>query len=165
MVANLIDGKLLANEIRSGIKQKIEALGEDKPCLSIILVGNHPASEIYVRNKQKACEEVGIKFVLNHFPQEVSIGTVLSKIKELNEDPNIHGILVQMPLPSHFNQFDIINSISPTKDVEVSFSTTNSMFNLNDPFECGKIMGRLITPKAFMLELQLLKLALGMGNK
>jgi methylenetetrahydrofolate dehydrogenase (NADP+)/methenyltetrahydrofolate cyclohydrolase len=118
LVAKIIDGQFIASKLRQDIKDQVSTLGEYKPSLAIILIGEHLPSQIYVRNKQKACEEVGIKFSLYHFPGNILQEVVVKKIEQLNNDPDTHGILVQFPLPTYFNQFDIINAISPEKDVD-----------------------------------------------
>lgn len=121
MSAKIIDGKKIAEQIRQEIAQQTEALKSSKgitPGLAVILVGNNPASEVYVRNKQKACEKLGFLSELHRFPEETSQGVLLEKINELNNDDKIHGILVQLPLPSHINEQAVLRSIRPEKDVD-----------------------------------------------
>ena len=116
----IIDGKLISNEIRKNIKKEIENLKEKNiiPGLGIILVGNDPASEIYVRNKMKACDELGVHALLYRFDEENSEEEIIEQIRELNKDDHIHGILVQSPLPTCFNEDRIISYVDKEKDVD-----------------------------------------------
>ncbi len=121
MSAKIIDGKQLAETIRAEIKKHIDELRASTgiiPGLAVILVGENPASEVYVRNKQKACEKIGMYSELHTFPVDVTQNVVLNKVKELNEDDKIHGILVQLPLPEHISENIILTSIKPEKDVD-----------------------------------------------
>ncbi len=118
----LMDGKALSAKIRESIKSEVDLIkenGEIVPGLAVVLVGNNPASEIYVRNKEKACAEVGFtskKIVLS---EDISEDELLSVINELNCDNTIHGILVQLPLPAHINKDNVIESIATEKDVDI----------------------------------------------
>lgn len=117
MGGKIIDGKKLAEEIKAGLKAEIKKL-KQKPGLAIILVGNNPASEIYVRNKLKSCEEVGVYSEL-HRLHEVDDGKRLIEIiQKLNSSDKISGIIVQMPLPEHIDEQKVIDSICPLKDVD-----------------------------------------------
>jgi methylenetetrahydrofolate dehydrogenase (NADP+) / methenyltetrahydrofolate cyclohydrolase len=121
MTAQLIDGRRLAAEVKNQVRSKIElalARGDRRPSLAVVKVGNDPASEVYVRNKRKACEEVGIRSVADDLPESTSEIDLLSRIDELNHDPNIDGILVQLPLPVQIQQTAVIERINPTKDVD-----------------------------------------------
>ncbi len=121
MTAKILDGLKVSNQIKARLKEKIlqaTAMGHPKPCLSVILVGNNPASQIYVKKKQEACQQVGIESRTEYFPENVQESEVLSQIKKLNEDPQVHGILIQLPLPPHLNPQAIIESLSPQKDVD-----------------------------------------------
>jgi methylenetetrahydrofolate dehydrogenase (NADP+) / methenyltetrahydrofolate cyclohydrolase len=121
MTAQLIDGRKLAAEVKNQVRSKIElalARGGRRPSLAVVKVGNDPASEVYVRNKRKACEEVGIRSVADDLPESTSEIDLLSRIDELNHDPNIDGILVQLPLPVQIQQTAVIERINPTKDVD-----------------------------------------------
>jgi methylenetetrahydrofolate dehydrogenase (NADP+) / methenyltetrahydrofolate cyclohydrolase len=121
MTAQLIDGRRLAAEVKNHVRSKIEAagaLGRRRPALAVVKVGDDPASQIYVRNKRKACEEVGIRSVAHDLPQSTSEMELLSIIDELNGDAGIDGILVQLPLPSQIQQTAIIERIDPVKDVD-----------------------------------------------
>jgi methylenetetrahydrofolate dehydrogenase (NADP+) / methenyltetrahydrofolate cyclohydrolase len=121
MTAQLIDGRSLAAEVKNHVRSKIEAagtLGRRRPALAVVKVGDDPASQIYVRNKRKACEEVGIRSVAHDLAQSTSEMELLSMIDELNGDAGIDGILVQLPLPSQIQQTAIIERIDPVKDVD-----------------------------------------------
>ncbi|MBR1648978.1 MAG: bifunctional 5,10-methylenetetrahydrofolate dehydrogenase/5,10-methenyltetrahydrofolate cyclohydrolase [Alphaproteobacteria bacterium] len=117
MSAVIIDGKQMAQDIRAELAEQIKKL-DYIPGLAVILVGNDEASLIYDRNKKKAAESVGINCTIYHLPEETSQEEVLEKIRTLNNDKNTHGIIVQMPLPSHLNSEEIINAVSYTKDVD-----------------------------------------------
>lgn len=121
MTANIIDGKAIAAEVRQGIQEKVAArvaAGGRRPGLAVVLVGENPASEIYVRNKHRACEEVG--FVSRGYRRDASItqDELLELVDELNADPAIDGILVQLPLPAHIDPQAVIEHIDPRKDVD-----------------------------------------------
>lgn len=113
----IMDGKALAAQLRQEIKARCENLGF-QPGLAVVWVGDNPASEIYIRHKQKACEQVGMLSVLHHLPADTSQTEVLDLIQRLNQDAQIHGILVQMPLPKHLDEAAVIEAISPAKDVD-----------------------------------------------
>jgi methylenetetrahydrofolate dehydrogenase (NADP+)/methenyltetrahydrofolate cyclohydrolase len=116
----LIDGKAIAQEVRTELKQEVEKLKSMgvTPGLAVILVGNHPASESYVRGKIRASEEVGLHSRLIRMSAEASEEELLDQVKRLNEDPAIHGILVQLPLPGHIDPDRVIATIDPAKDVD-----------------------------------------------
>lgn len=117
----LLDGKKIASEIRKELKEKIDDLkskGKSVPGLIAILVGENPASQIYVTSKSKACEEIGMKTKVEKFPSTLSEKELISIIEKYNTDNEFHGILVQLPLPKHINENKIIESISPKKDVD-----------------------------------------------
>ncbi len=120
MPAKLIDGILAAKRIRAECKQRVERLKRNNivPGLAVILVGDDPASHVYVRNKMKACHEVGIRSYEFRLPADVSEAEVLAHIEALNENPDVNGILVQLPLPRHFDLSRILLAISPDKDVD-----------------------------------------------
>lgn len=121
MGANIIDGKSIAGKIRESLKRDIQRQSAEKsfiPGLTVILVGEDPASQIYVRNKEKACREVGIRSKLIHMDEKVSQDDLLESIYRLNHDKYTHGILVQLPLPGHIDEGVIINAIDPRKDVD-----------------------------------------------
>jgi methylenetetrahydrofolate dehydrogenase (NADP+) / methenyltetrahydrofolate cyclohydrolase len=120
MTAQIISGAELAKEKRMQLAKEVEQLKREgiEPGLAVILVGDDPASHSYVKGKQKACAEVGIRSTLLTFPATITEEFLLEKIKELNEDPSVHGILVQLPLPKHINELKVIETISPEKDVD-----------------------------------------------
>lgn len=121
MTAKIIDGKAIAAEIRLGVKSTVEQrrkTGLAIPGLAVILVGNDPASEVYVRNKRKSCQEAGITAFEYDLPAETDQATLHKLIDELNANPAVHGILVQLPLPKHIDTETIIESIQPAKDVD-----------------------------------------------
>ena len=119
-MANIIDGKLVSKKIREAISEEVTALKEQgiSPKLAVILVGNDPASAVYVRNKEKACIETGIEPVQITMPEHTSESELLDLIGKLNADSSVHGILVQLPLPRHINENMVIESIDPAKDVD-----------------------------------------------
>ncbi|WP_160721582.1 bifunctional methylenetetrahydrofolate dehydrogenase/methenyltetrahydrofolate cyclohydrolase FolD [Bacillus sp. USDA818B3_A] len=120
MTAQIINGKEIAAKKRVEIAQEVEKLKNlgVTPGLAVILVGNNHASRTYVTNKEKACQELGMNSSLIEMHEEVSQEELLAKITELNESPDIHGILVQLPLPKHIDEKKVIESISPLKDVD-----------------------------------------------
>lgn len=121
MTAKILDGLALSHQIKIALKEKIQhhiESGAPAPCLVVILVGHHPASEIYVKRKQEACQQVGITSRTEHLPEDITEAEILNKIKDLNENPQVHGILVQLPLPPHLDPQAIIENLSPYKDVD-----------------------------------------------
>lgn len=120
MTAQLIDGKALSQQLRTDVSQGVASLKSQgiTPGLAVVLIGENPASEVYVRNKVKACQDTGMHSVLERHGAELSQTTLLERIEALNEDPTIHGILVQLPLPAHIDAQRVIKAISPAKDVD-----------------------------------------------
>ena len=120
MTAQLIDGNALSKQLRAEVAQRAAALTARglKPGLAVILVGDNPASAVYVRNKVKACEDSGLHSVLEKYEATLSEAELLARIDALNNDPTIHGILVQLPLPQHIDDHKVIEAISPLKDVD-----------------------------------------------
>ncbi|MGG4000368.1 bifunctional methylenetetrahydrofolate dehydrogenase/methenyltetrahydrofolate cyclohydrolase FolD [Anoxybacillus kestanbolensis] len=120
MAAQIINGFELAKEKRAQLAKEVEQLKREgiEPALAVILVGDHPASQSYVKAKQKACEEIGIRSVLLTFPNDISESFLLEQIARLNKDRSIHGILVQLPLPPQINELHVIEAIAPEKDVD-----------------------------------------------
>ena len=116
----LIDGKKIALEIKNELKVKVEELKQQEKdvCLAVIQVGNDAASTVYVNGKKKDCEYIGIKSLSYELPEETTENELLDLIGKLNGDINVHGILVQLPLPSHMNEEMITQAISPEKDVD-----------------------------------------------
>ena len=126
MTAKLILGKEVSEEIYGELRQRIDALKARgvTPGLAVVLVGEDPASQVYVRKKGEMCESLGMKSVTVRMPAETTQGELMAKVDELNNDPTIHGFLVQLPLPSHLDEEQVINAISPSKDVDC-FHPTN----------------------------------------
>ncbi|MEJ5897163.1 bifunctional methylenetetrahydrofolate dehydrogenase/methenyltetrahydrofolate cyclohydrolase FolD [Aquabacterium sp. G14] len=120
MTATLIDGNALSKQLRGEVAQRAAALTAKgtKPGLAVVLVGDNPASQVYVRNKVKACEEAGFKSVLEKYDATMTEAELLARVEALNNDPSIHGILVQLPLPKHIDDHKVIEAISPLKDVD-----------------------------------------------
>ena len=120
MSAQILDGKALAAEIRSEVKTQVAALAEKGVCtaLAVILVGDDSASQVYVRNKIKACADTGIRSLEFRMPAETTQQELLAKIAELNADDSVDGILVQLPLPEQINADAVISAIAPSKDVD-----------------------------------------------
>ena len=116
-MAIILDGKKLRDKIFESLKAELDKMSE-KPTLAVILVGENPASQIYVRNKKKTAEKLGINSLSIEYPADISEKELLSKIQELNNDKNITAILVQLPLPEHINKNKIIDAILPQKDVD-----------------------------------------------
>jgi len=118
---NIIDGKAIAETIRKEIKEECSALFSGsgvKPGLAVVLVGNRTDSATYVRMKIKACEEVGINSYKHEFPEDVTEADLIAKVEELNADPTVHGILVQLPIPPHIHEQKVLDTILPDKDVD-----------------------------------------------
>ena len=127
-MTKIINGKEISAAIRQEIKAEVQEM-KKKPGLAVILVGEDPASKVYVRNKNLACEEVGIYSEMYTLPAETTREQLLSLVEQLNESPNIHGILVQLPLPKHLDAEEVIMAINPEKDVDAFH-----------PINVGKIM-------------------------
>ena len=120
MTAITIDGNALSKKLRLDVAQRTAALRARgvTPGLAVVLVGENPASQVYVRNKVKACEDNGIYSVLEKHPATLSEADLLARVQALNNDPAIHGILVQLPLPAHIDAHKVIEAIAPAKDVD-----------------------------------------------
>ena len=120
MTAQIIDGKALAAQIRTEVTQRVAAIKAQgiTPGLAVILVGDNPASQVYVRNKVKACSDCGMHSVLEKYDATMSEAALLERVHALNADPAIHGILVQLPLPAHIDAQKVSETISPAKDVD-----------------------------------------------
>ena len=123
-MATILDGKSLSEKILNNLAQKIKNF-ERKPSLAVILVGDNPASKIYVNNKRKVAEKIGITSQVINYPENITEDKLLEKIKELNNDKTIDAILVQLPLPEHISKTNIMNAISYKKDVD-GFTPYNS---------------------------------------
>jgi methylenetetrahydrofolate dehydrogenase (NADP+)/methenyltetrahydrofolate cyclohydrolase len=120
VTARIIDGKALAAEVRVEVARRIAALEARgvQPTLAVILVGDNPASQTYVRHKGSDCESVGMRFILDRYPDELAQAALLARIAALNADPSVHGMLVQLPLPKHIDTNKVIAAISPDKDAD-----------------------------------------------
>jgi methylenetetrahydrofolate dehydrogenase (NADP+)/methenyltetrahydrofolate cyclohydrolase len=121
MAAKIIDGKAIAAEVKAQVRAGVDALiarGERRPGLAVVMVGDNPASRVYVRNKRRACEDCGIESRAIDLPQSTSETELLGRIDDLNADPSIDGILVQLPLPEHVRQSAVVERIDPRKDVD-----------------------------------------------
>ena len=121
MTAQIIDGKALSAQLRTEVAARAAALKAKTgvtPGLAVILVGDNQASQVYVRNKVKACEEAGFHSVLEKYEATMTEAELLARVEALNNDPSIHGILVQLPLPKHIDDHKVIETISPAKDVD-----------------------------------------------
>ena len=116
----IIDGKAISTALKEELKAKVDALKAQgvEPCLAVILVGEDPASTVYVNNKKKACEFIGIKSLSYELPETTSQDELLALIDKLNADESVNGILVQLPLPKHIDEDAVIQAISPKKDVD-----------------------------------------------
>ncbi|MDH4393055.1 MAG: bifunctional methylenetetrahydrofolate dehydrogenase/methenyltetrahydrofolate cyclohydrolase FolD [Aquabacterium sp.] len=149
MPAQLISGTALSQRIRADVARRTAALAARgiKPGLAVVLVGDDPASAVYVRNKVKACAEAGLHSVLERYDASLSEADLLARIRALNADPAIHGILVQMPLPRHINPQRVIETISTAKDVDgYSVQSAGDLmaglpgFRPCTPFGCMKLI-------------------------
>jgi methylenetetrahydrofolate dehydrogenase (NADP+)/methenyltetrahydrofolate cyclohydrolase len=120
MSARILDGKALAASVRASVKQSVARLAERgiRPGLAVVLAGSNPASRVYVRNKARACEETGVRSVVHEYDSSVGEGELLRRIAALNEDPAVHGILVQLPLPPQIDAARVLLAVSPEKDVD-----------------------------------------------
>ena len=120
MTAQLIDGNALSRQLRADVASRASALHARGiiPGLAVVLVGENPASQVYVRNKVKACVDTGLHSLLERYPSTLTEAELLARVDALNHDPAIHGILVQLPLPPHIDAQKVIKAISPAKDVD-----------------------------------------------
>jgi len=120
MTAQILDGNALGQKLRAGFRQQAEALAAQgvRPGLAVLLVGENAASQVYVRNKVNACAQAGLYSEKHAYAPDVDPAVVFAKIAELNADPKIHGILVQLPLPKHFDAEAVLEAIAPEKDVD-----------------------------------------------
>jgi methylenetetrahydrofolate dehydrogenase (NADP+) / methenyltetrahydrofolate cyclohydrolase len=149
MAAHIIDGKAIAQEVRAEWKLRADALKARgiTPGLAVIIVGEDPASKVYVANKVKACAELGLHSEHIVMPADTPEATLLAKIAELNNDPKIHGILVQLPVPKHIDSDKVLNAINPEKDVDGfhpvnvgALATGNMRFAPCTPYGCMKLL-------------------------
>ncbi|CBW75507.1 bifunctional methylenetetrahydrofolate dehydrogenase/methenyltetrahydrofolate cyclohydrolase FolD [Mycetohabitans rhizoxinica] len=146
MTARIIDGTLLSKQLRADVAQRAATLTTrgHRPGLAVVLVGDNAASQVYVRNKIKACEDNGLHSVYDRYPAEFSEADLLARIDALNRDPQIHGILVQLPLPPHIDAHKVIEAIAPEKDVD-GFHVANA-----GALMTGKPLFRPCTPYGVM---------------
>lgn len=144
-MVEILDGKKLREKILDELKLKIEKFPQ-KPSLVVILVGENPASKIYVNNKKKTAQNLGINSEVINYPFDVTEQELLDKIEELNNDKNVTAILVQLPLPSHISKENVINAISPSKDVD-GFTP----YNFGKLFSGSEPMVYPCTPKGILL--------------
>lgn len=134
MPAKLLDGKTVAANVRARVAKDVRRLKESgvTPALAVVLVGDNPASQVYVRNKEKDCEEVGIRSVGRRLPAETTQAELLALVDELNRDPQVHGILVQLPLPPQIDERAVIDAIDPAKDVDAFHPSNVGRIMLGD---------------------------------
>ena len=120
MAARILDGKSLAATVRAAVKNEVGALSQRgiRPGLAVLLAGDNAASRVYVRNKVRASDDTGVRSELYELPASVSEKELLDRVRALNDDPGIHGILVQLPLPKHIDAYKVLESVSPAKDVD-----------------------------------------------
>ena len=120
MAARILDGKSLAAQVRAAVKNEVAALSQRgiRPGLAVLLAGDNAASRVYVRNKVRASDDTGVRSELIELPASVSERELLDRVRALNDDPGIHGILVQLPLPKHIDAPKVLESVSPAKDVD-----------------------------------------------
>ena len=144
-MTTILDGKKLRDKIFEDLKNKIDKM-EKKPTLAVILVGENPASQIYVRNKKKTAEKLGINSLSIEYPADISEKELVAKIEELNNDKNVTAILVQLPLPKHINKNKVIDAILPQKDVDGL-----TPYNLGKLFSGEKPYVYPCTPKGILL--------------
>ena len=147
-MAIILDGKNLRDKILTELKEKIDTY-EKKPTLVVILVGENPASQIYVNNKKKTAEKIGINSIVINYPENTTEQELLNKIDELNKDNKVTAILVQLPLPKHISKENIINAIDPKKDVD-GFTP----YNFGKLFSGEKPYVYPCTPKGILLLLK-----------
>lgn len=121
MSATILDGKSLSQEIRAEIAEQVAAMkasGGPTPCLAAVLVGDDPASQVYVRNKEKACEKAGMGSIMHRLPADTTTNQLLDLVAQLNADASIHGILIQLPLPKQIDETRVLDAVAPLKDVD-----------------------------------------------
>ena len=153
-MAKILDGKKLRDKLLAELKLRVDGFAK-KPTLVVVLVGDNQASKIYVNNKKKTAENLGINSVILNYPPNVTEDELITKISELNEDDEVHAILVQLPLPEHINKDNVINAISPKKDVD-GFTPANfgRLFSGQKPYVYP------CTPKGILLLLDEYNIAL-----
>ena len=160
MTAQIIDGNALSKTLRADVAARAAAVTArgQQPGLAVILVGDNPASEVYVRNKVKACQDNGLHSVFDRFPSTLTESELLTRLDDLNNDPNVHGILVQLPLPKHIDSHKVIEAIAPAKDVD-GFNVENA-----GALMTGKPLFRPCTPYGVMKMFEAHNIALEGAN-
>lgn len=135
MTAQVIDGKALAGKLRAELQPRVARLAARglMPGLAVVLVGDDPASAVYVRNKIKACDEVGIRSWFEHLPRDTTQETLLSRVQQLNANADVHGILVQMPLPPHLDARAVVDTVAFDKDVDGLHATNAGLTLMGRP--------------------------------
>ena len=120
MAARIIDGKAISEQLRDKLREEVAALSERgaKPCLAVIIVGEDPAIKVYVRNKERACKQLGMDSILLRLPESTTQEELLGEVRRLNADRAVNGVLVQLPLPAHLDEQAVLREISPEKDVD-----------------------------------------------
>ena len=120
MAARIIDGKAISEQLRDKLREEVASLSERgaKPCLAVIIVGEDPASKVYVRNKERACKQLGMDSILLRLPESTTQEELLGEVRRLNADRAVNGVLVQLPLPAHLDEQAVLREISPEKDVD-----------------------------------------------
>jgi len=156
MAAKIMDGKKIAEEVKASIKREVDSLRSrgTSPCLATILIGDDPASQTYVRIKHKSCEEVGILSKNLQLPADAEQEEAIKLIEALNEDPNVHGILIQLPIPGNIDGYELVERIHPEKDVDGlhPYNTGKASYKKCDLIPC--------TPKGIMVMLAYYKIEL-----
>ncbi|MFL5494179.1 MAG: tetrahydrofolate dehydrogenase/cyclohydrolase catalytic domain-containing protein, partial [Gemmatimonadales bacterium] len=135
MTARVLDGAPIANAIRAEVAEQVKRYWESgrQPGLAVVIVGENPASQVYVKAKGKACEEAGMHSETIRLPQETSEVDLLAVVDRLNADPRIHGFLVQLPLPAHINGERVLNRVNPAKDVDGFHPVNLGKLVIGDP--------------------------------
>ena len=161
MTAQLIDGNALSQQLRGDVARRAAALRARGivPGLAVVLVGENPASQVYVRNKVKACQDNGLHSVLEPYPASMSEADLLARVDALNRDPAIHGILVQLPLPAHIDAHKVVEAISPAKDVDGFHVSSAGALMVGQPgfwpctpYGCMKMLESLNDGKGYELK-------------
>jgi methylenetetrahydrofolate dehydrogenase (NADP+)/methenyltetrahydrofolate cyclohydrolase len=155
---NILDGKALSEKIKNNLKTEVENLQKEHniiPGLAVVLVGSDPASATYVKMKAKSCKDVGIYSIVHEMPTDITEQKILETINMMNKNPNIHGILIQLPLPSHIDTNKVIEAIDPAKDVDGfhAFNIGRVVTNL-DSFVPATPMGVMTLLDEYNIELQ-----------
>ena len=132
-MAQIVEGKRLAEELRAEVRARATALEGGPPCLAAVLIGDDPPSHVYVRNKRRGCEATGLRSILINPPADITEAELLEEVRRLNADPSVHAILVQLPLPKGIDEAHIIEAIDPAKDVDGLTPTSVGRLVANRP--------------------------------